>query len=140
MISISHRGNLDGKSPFENHPKHIKEALSENFDVEIDVWLVDDEYWLGHDNPQYVVDDNYLDNPKFWCHAKNINALYKMLQNNKIHCFWHQEDDVTITSKGYLWTYPNKQLTPKSIAVLPEMVIEDEIAGLCSDFIGVEIL
>ncbi len=140
MISISHRGNLDGKSLFENHPKHIKEALSENFDVEIDVWLVDDEYWLGHDNPQYVVDDDYLDNPKLWCHAKNINALYKMLQNNKIHCFWHQEDDVTITSKGYLWTYPNRQLTPKSIAVLPEMVIEDEIAGLCSDFIGVEIL
>ncbi len=140
MISISHRGNLDGKSLFENHPKHIKEALSENFDVEIDVWLVDDEYWLGHDNPQYFVDDDYLDNPKLWCHAKNINALYKMLQNNKIHCFWHQEDDVTITSKGYLWTYPNRQLTPKSIAVLPEMVIEDEIAGLCSDFIGVEIL
>tara|TARA_B100001094_G_scaffold333301_1_gene410484 strand:- start:6193 stop:6615 length:423 start_codon:yes stop_codon:yes gene_type:complete len=140
VISISHRGNLDGKSLFENHPKHIKEALSENFDVEIDVWLVDDEYWLGHDNPQYVVDDDYLDNPKLWCHAKNINALYKMLQNNKIHCFWHQEDDVTITSKGYLWTYPNRQLTPKSIAVLPEMVIEDEIAGLCSDFIGVEIL
>ena len=55
---------------------------------------------------------------------------------NDVHCFWHQEDDVTLTSKGYLWTYPNKQLTPKSIAVLPEGVIEEEIAGFCSDFIG----
>ena len=141
MILISHRGNFDGYHPeFENNPIQIDRALKNGFDVEIDVWYKDNEWYLGHDEPQYKVNLEYLKNDKFWCHAKNINALYKMLQNNKIHCFWHQEDDVTITSKGYLWTYPNKQLTPKSIAVLPEIVIEDEIAGICSDFIGVEIL
>lgn len=48
------------------------------------------------------------------------------------------EDDVTITSKGYFWTYPGKQLTNNSIAVMPE--IKDfnniEIAyGVCSDFV-----
>lgn len=140
MILISHRGNLDGKSSFENHPEHIQEALLQDFDVEIDVWWIDGEYWLGHNNPQYQIDENYLENPKFWCHAKNIEGLHKMIQNKNIHCFWHQEDDVTLTSKGYIWTYPNKKLTPKSIAVLPEGVIEEEIAGFCSDYIGAEII
>ena len=59
-----------------------------------------------------------------------------MLQNKKIHCFFHQEDDVTLTSKGYLWTYTGKQLTENSIAVLPNDEITKKIAGVCSDFIG----
>ena len=31
-----------------------------------------------------------------------------------------KEDDVTITSKGYLWTFPGKKIFKKSICVLPE--------------------
>tara|TARA_R110000744_G_scaffold10219_3_gene31937 strand:- start:2586 stop:3008 length:423 start_codon:yes stop_codon:yes gene_type:complete len=136
MILISHRGNLDGKNiERENSISYIEEALSNGFDVEIDIWKVSDKYMLGHDEPQYSVNLDFLKNNKLWCHAKNIDALYGMKVND-VHCFWHQEDDVTLTSKGYLWTYPNKQLTPKSIAVLPEGVIEEEIAGFCSDFIG----
>ena len=56
-------------SLYENHPEYIQETLAQNFDVEIDVWWVDEEFWLGHDNPQYPVEENYLENPKFWCHA-----------------------------------------------------------------------
>ena len=57
-----------------------------------------------------------------------------------VHCFWHQSDDVTLTSKNYLWTYPGKQLTFKSIAVLPEQADYSEIdlrkcTGICSDYI-----
>ena len=71
-----------------------------------------------------------------WCHAKNIDAFKKMLQRG-IHCFWHQEDDVTLTSNGYIWTYPGKQLTTKSICVLPEKVNYNKFdcAGICSDYI-----
>ncbi len=135
MILISHRGNLNGKSSYENHPEYIQEALSQDFDVEIDVWYIDGEYWLGHDNPQYPVDKHYLENPKLWCHAKNIDALNIMIRNKTIHCFWHQEDDVTLTSKNYLWTYPNKQLTHYSIAVLPDTKPDIEVAGICSDYV-----
>lgn len=135
MILISHRGNLNGKSSYENHPEYIQEALSQEYDVEVDVWNIDGEYWLGHDNPQYPVDETYLENPKFWCHAKNIDALDFMIRNKTIHCFWHQEDDVTLTSKNYLWTYPNKQLTRYSIAVLPDTKPDIEVAGICCDYI-----
>ena len=54
--------------------------------------------------------------------------------------FWHQKDDVTLTSNNYLWTYPGKKITNKSIVVLPEQVkySEEELHncyGVCSDYI-----
>jgi|TARA_B100001964_G_scaffold223801_1_gene270079 hypothetical protein len=135
MILIAHRGNLNGKSNKENKPGYIHKALGQDFDVEIDVWYIEDEFWLGHDIPQYKIEENFLENPRLWCHAKSIDTLYKMTSNSLIHCFWHQEDDVTLTSRGYLWTYPGKQLTKKSICVLPEKRFEAEMAGVCSDYI-----
>ena len=136
MKFISHRGNLNGKNlKLENNPNYILKAAELNFDVEIDVWYIEDEFWLGHDIPQYKIEENFLENPRLWCHAKSIDTLYKMTSNSLIHCFWHQEDDVTLTSRGYLWTYPGKQLTKKSICVLPEKRFEAEMAGVCSDYI-----
>jgi|TARA_B100000959_G_C14826137_1_gene559891 hypothetical protein len=63
-------------------------------------------------------------------------ALNKMLKQD-IHCFWHQKDDVTLTSKGYMWTYPGKLLTDNSITVLPEINndIPKKCLGICSDYI-----
>ncbi len=142
MILISHRGNIDGKrETFENHPSYIKIALENGFDVEIDVWYKNNKWYLGHDEPQHEIDLDYLRNKKFWCHAKNIEALNKMLKED-IHCFWHQEDDVTLTSKGYMWTYPGKKLTDYSIAVLPELnndnsitMLPKKVLGICSDYV-----
>ena len=61
--------------------------------------------------------------------------LNQMIENGKIHCFFHHEDDVTLTSQGYLWTYPGRDLTKNSIAVLPDGEVPEDIAGICSDFI-----
>jgi hypothetical protein len=137
MILISHRGNLNGKIPeYENNPLYIDRALGKGYDVEIDVWFRDNIFFLGHDYPTYRVEVDYLRNKKLWCHAKNINALNMMLDND-IHCFWHQEDDVTLTSCGFMWTYPGKQLTSKSICVLPEKnnQIPKKAFGICSDYV-----
>ena len=134
MILISHRGNLNGKTDDENKPKYIEEALSQGFDVEVDVWYDNKQFYLGHDEPQYLIQKDFLRKSGLWCHAKNIDALNEMLKE-EIHCFWHQEDDVTLTSEGYLWTYTGKQLTSNSIAVLPTTRPNVEVAGVCSDFI-----
>ena len=137
MILISHRGNINGKDEDrENHPEYIQEALDKGYNVEIDVWDIFGSYFLGHDNPEYLVKKEFLNNDKLWCHAKNIEALESMLKDN-IHCFWHQEDDVTLTSKGYMWTYPGKKLTANSIAVLPELNNEKfkKVLGICSDYV-----
>jgi len=143
MILISHRGNINGRNELrENSIEYISEALNSGFDVEIDVWYKDDEWFLGHNGPENYVVLDFLKNDKLWCHAKNIEALNRMLKNN-INCFWHQEDDVTLTSNGYIWTYPRKELTEKSIVVMPEKYLEKwwkydfkDLSGICSDHIG----
>ena len=138
MKYISHRGNIDGVYPdFENNPIYINKALKNGFDVEIDVWCLDNRWYLGHDSAQHEITVSYLKDKRFWCHAKNIDALHGMLKEGDIHCFWRQDDDVTLTSKGYMWTYPGKPLTNNSICVLPEKnkEIPKKVFGICSDFI-----
>ena len=136
MILISHRGNLEGRNPEqENNPLYIYNALNKGFEVEIDVWYINNRWYLGHDSPEHEITLDYLKNNKFWCHAKNIDSLNGMLKEGEIHCFWHQEDDVTLTSNGFMWTYPGKPLTDKSICVLPEKndQIPKKVLGICSD-------
>ena len=136
MILISHRGNVKGKDKNENHPELILDALKMGFNVEIDVWYSKGNFYLGHDKPQYKVKKKFLIHSKFWCHAKNPAAIYELSKTNA-HYFWHQEDDYTITSKGFIWTYPGKKLLPNSICVLPENAnyIKIDCLGICSDFI-----
>ncbi len=137
MIYISHRGNTRGKDKNkENSTDYINEAIDKGFDVEIDVWFKDNSFYLGHDFPEYKIDTSFLINDKFWCHAKNLEALEEMKKLN-CHFFWHENDSYTITSKGYIWTYPGKKLSEKSICVLPESFNfrKEKCMGICSDFI-----
>ena len=137
MYLISHRGNINGiQKDKENSPEYISDAINKGFDVEVDVRLENDKFFLGHDFSQFEINKEFLLNKKIWCHAKTNEALLA-LQEIKAHFFWHEEDDYTITSKGYIWTYPGKKLLPKSICVLPEKARYKEIncLGICSDFI-----
>lgn len=137
MILISHRGNINGKIPNnENHPEYIDEAIHAGFDVEIDMWWVDGRIYLGHDEPQYEVDDEWLETrmDKLWVHCKNVELL-NWIRSTSLHWFWHEEDTLTLTSKGYVWVYPGKQPIIGSIAVMPE-IYDDYIGqciGVCSD-------
>lgn len=135
MILISHRGNINGRIiDQENKPDYIEDTIRLGFDVEVDVWFKDGEFYLGHDEPQYEVDYKFLINEKLWCHAKNIDAVLEM-KKYVIHYFWHEEDTIALTSKNYIWAYPGKQPIKKSIAVMPE-TFDDDISmctGICSD-------
>tara|TARA_B100001939_G_C16843160_1_gene574052 strand:- start:577 stop:1008 length:432 start_codon:yes stop_codon:yes gene_type:complete len=137
MILISHRGNLNGiQKENENNPKYILQAIQKNFQVEVDVRFEKNNFYLGHDFAQFKIDKDFLMDTKIWCHAKTPEALIA-LKDIGAHYFWHQEDDYTITSKGYFWTYPNKKLLPNSICVLPEQADYEKFdcIGICSDFI-----
>jgi len=137
MFYISHRGNINGPNKKEeNKPEYINAAIQNGFDVEIDVRFKNSQFYLGHDFAEYKVDESFLLNKKIWCHAKDVDALHNLKKINA-HFFWHQQDDVTLTSKGYFWTYPGKLLTKNSICVLPEVGKDKKIdcAGICSDFI-----
>lgn len=141
MILISHRGNVTKKIPeLENHPTYIDNALNDGFDVEIDVWLINDVIYLGHDSGDYKVELDFFQERKknLWVHCKNIESLiYFNSIDIDINYFWHENDTVTLTSKNYIWAFPGKQPISGSIAVMPE-IYNDEIVnclGVCSDYI-----
>ena len=145
MILISHRGNLNGKfESYENEPNYIDNAINKGYAVEVDVWYIDEKLYLGHDKPQYGVDFKWFNDrlSMLWIHCKNIESLLYFCDcDYDVKYFWHQEDDVTVTSNKYIWTYPGKKITSRSIAVLPEQVnySEDELnmcSGICSDYIN----
>jgi hypothetical protein len=138
MKLISHRGNIDGKTLLENQPSYIDDAIELGYDVEVDIWYIGDRLYLGHDLAQYQIDIHWLENrkSKLWIHCKNHPALELMYQTD-LHYFWHDEDDVTITSKGIIWAHPKIKPLEKSIAVLPEnhnWPVGDCL-GVCSDYI-----
>jgi len=139
MILISHRGNISGANPEkENDPDYIEQALFLGYNVEIDVWKIGDEWFLGHDFPFHKINFGYLVNDSLLCHAKNLPALNDMLKDNKIHCFWHQEDHYTITSRGYIVSYPGYAITDKTICMKPEMHIKSSLKdcyAICSDYV-----
>ena len=61
MINISHRGNLSGPDPeTENSPKQIYKVLNLGYHCEIDLWKINDKFWLGHDEPVYLIDEVLL--------------------------------------------------------------------------------
>jgi len=136
MIWIAHRGNIDGPKPeMENRPEYLLAATEKGYDVEVDVWLAGDKLFLGHDEPQYETNIEFLNNEHFWCHCKNAEAL-KLLLEHGIHCFFHIGDDVTLTSKNYIWTFPKKRLISGAICVMPEYGYRGDIdgcIGVCSD-------
>ena len=140
MIKISHRGNLNGSiKSQENSPKQIIKVLEKGYDCEIDVWYVNGEVVLAHslkEDVNHKVNDDFLRKKGLWCHAKNLDALRIML-TLRIHCFWHQEDDYTVTSEGWIWAYPGNPGNTKTIAVMPEWNDTDVTGygGVCSDYI-----
>lgn len=141
MILIAHRGNIKGRDErTENDPNRVYGLLQLGIHVEVDVWFKgpDGGLWLGHYGSQYLVFDDFFEHNNLWCHAKDVQTLY-VLQRMGVHCFYIDTSSAcTLTSKGYIWTSPNQQLTENSIAVMPEQTIGPRpniagVAGVCSD-------
>jgi hypothetical protein len=122
MFYIAHRGLINGPDKsLENLPEHILSVLDKYYHCEVDVWRIKNEWFTGHDEPVYKVDESFIGKNGLWLHCKNLDALYELsIRPFHYEYFWHQEDDFTMTSGGYIWTYPGKHLTNNSIAVLPE--------------------
>jgi hypothetical protein len=140
MILISHRGNINGKIPKkENNPEYIDKAISLGYEVEIDIWCIEGVLLLGHDEPQYGISQLWLNqrSQSLWIHCKTVEAMEWFNTIGGFNYFWHQEDTVTLTSKGFIWAYPGKQPIKQSIAVMPEIDNDDitQCIGICSDYI-----
>jgi hypothetical protein len=142
MIKIAHRGNYAGKNyARENTISYIEEAISAGYDVEIDVWLVDHKWHLGHDFPREEIPLSFMERSCVWTHAKNLIGYVSLYNNSKVHTFWHNKDEFVFTSKGIKWAYSGV-VTNDGVMVMPDThphLIEQinlgiiEPLGICSD-------
>lgn len=138
---ISHRGNTYGREiNFENEPQRVLEVL-EVLDCEIDVWYYNDKFYLGHDEPFYHIDRHFLHNPGLWIHCKNKEALLELnkINDGNLNFFWHQNDDCTLTSKGYIWAFPGHEVSsPKLVMVSKNWTPADHLEikpyAVCTDY------
>ena len=144
MLIISHRGNLIGPNKeLENKPDVVQSVIdNEGFSVEIDLRMKNNELYLGHDEPQYKIDYEFLEKNKsyLWIHCKDSAAFAFCISKN-LHYFWHDRDDYTLTSFGYVWAYPGKENVGNlTISVMPEMkwtpsyIKQSNFFGVCTDF------
>jgi len=142
MLYISHRGNIDGKNEtLENKPSYVDSAISNGYDVEVDVWWFDNQLWLGHDKPQYNVNFRWFHDriSKLWIHCKSVDTvIYFKECEYEFNFFWHENDTITLTSLNNIWAYPGKQPIKNSISVMPEIYDDNvsECLGICSDVIS----
>jgi hypothetical protein len=144
-LFIAHRGNTNGPNcMMENTPDHIMSALDKGYDVEIDLWYASNSLWLGHDKPEWKIGASFIYLPGLWIHAKNIEALQWLNARNdgpSLNYFWHQTDDYTLTSKGFIWCYPNRPVRDmpgtKSVAVMPSPMLGLDLSSftyICDDY------
>ena len=133
MLVISHRGNLEGPdSAIENHPNQIDRCISQySMNVEIDLRIINGHYWLGHDEPTHKTSIDFISQPNIWVHAKNKLVIPVLKKNKNVHWFWHENDKVALTSKGYVWCFPGHEVEC-GIAVDAGQTIKNCL-GICSD-------
>lgn len=144
MKIISHRGNLHGPiSDQENNPKYIDLAIAAGFYVEIDVRVFDNDFYLGHDKPDYKIDYLWLlDRKEFLlCHCKNLSANNKFSNQNEINYFSHYNDPYVLISDGKIWVHDlSLELNENCIIPLIDKksidnyLFKDKIYGVCTDY------
>lgn len=147
MIIIAHRANTYGPDEKENSVESIERSINLGFDVELDIRIMKNKIFLGHDFPQYEVSKQFLIDisSNAWFHCKDFDALKLFSTNTKLsktNFFFHNNEDYVLTNKKYVWTYPGKQIFSKSILVLPETLSMNEIDffiglkpyGICTDY------
>jgi hypothetical protein len=133
---IAHRANFNGDQFNENSPTKVQEAVAKGFDVEVDIRynIYTNSWHLGHDFAQWPVTLEWITAfaEVLWIHCKNIEAMHYFQERQlNLNWFWHENDSYTLTSKGFIWTFPGRRVTPLCVIVMPELYLSP--AGIVND-------
>lgn len=144
MKIISHRGNIKGPIPSkENRPSYIDCALQLGLDVEVDVRCIDGKFLLGHDTPDFVINEAWILQRKdaLWFHCKNLDAALILKDIDiQIKYFCHTSDPYVLTNTNHLWVHDlTNNLTCECIVpLLSEQDIHNfkkqDVYGICTDY------
>lgn len=145
MIIISHRGNINGRIPErENTPTFIDSAILSGYEVEIDVRYIDNNFYLGHDTPDYLVTIEWLEKrkEKLWLHCKDLDSAIMLgnLKNFKYFC--HNSDSYVLTSTNHIWVH-DLSLNINNKVIIPLLDEKDILNfnhklpyAICTDYVN----
>lgn len=146
MKIISHRGNINGKVlEKENKPSYLDCAIFSKIEVETDIRWIDNKFYLGHDNPDYIINEEWILKRKeyIWFHCKNLEAAQKLETLSKdIKYFCHTNDPFISTSTNHFWVHDftsnlNNQCI---IPLLDEIDIKNFnnkiVYAVCTDYVN----
>lgn len=109
MKIISHRGNINGiVLDKENKPSYLDCAIQSGYEVETDIRYIKNEYWLGHDAPDYKINESWILNriEHIWFHCKDLSSSIQLKKLNKnIKYFCHTQDPYVLTSTNNFWVH-----------------------------------
>jgi hypothetical protein len=145
MKLMSHRGNRHGPIPtLENSPDYVDQCVLAGIETEVDIRMVGEHFYLGHDFPQYRISSTWL-NERFThllLHVKDHRALNKILNNfSHWHYFCHASDPFTATSHGYIWLHdmslsaPANAIVPLITQPLLASFTNRNVFAFCTDFV-----
>jgi hypothetical protein len=80
----------------ENNPEKLLSLIEEGYEIEIDLWYRDNNFFLGHDFPEYEIEESYLENSEFWIHCKDADTLEFMNQKKKHLNYIHYQNFMVI--------------------------------------------
>jgi len=138
-IFIAHRGNWQGANPdYENRIDYLRAAINNGHAIECDLQMYNGALYFGHDEPQEQVDWSFIINPYVFCHAKTIEAM-QVLMAAGAHCFWHETDQMALTTMGFMWCYPGvhpentRAIWLDLMGATTPVIQSDKIFGVCGD-------
>ena len=144
MKIIAHRGNLYGPNlETENTIEQAEKCFVFGFAVELDIWVWDAAFYLGHSAPKTFVARRWiLDNlHRVKLHAKNQEAAYELAEIVDVFC--HRNDPFVFTSRRNVWFYPGSEIQKQYnvgrqlIACLPELAPDWDLTHathICTDY------
>ena len=67
----------------------------------------------------------------------STRAIEDYKKDNPVCTFFHNEDDYTLTSTGWIWAYPGKLGSLRTVAVMPENYMTEVtfFDAVCSDYV-----
>lgn len=149
MLYISYRGIFDGNDFQDaNTPKQISKAFGYGSSVMVDVWRVDNKLYLGDDQPITEVTEKYLQGPRWYLNARNIDAqTWLASQSSNLYPNWFYFP--TMPPPAYVTASNGKLITPgtvpinnNSIIFLPEITdrgcfstVKLKCFGICSSYL-----
>lgn len=128
MKVIAHRAKDGSNWEKQNEPKQIEIMIKHGFDCEIDLRVINNLLYLGHDLPEYEIFEDFLINNSehLFIHCKDFASIkylkyYEEKYGIRFHYFTHENDRYHLTSLNKILTSDLSTISEDIIYISPEL-------------------